>query len=57
MIRQFKCRECGQLNQFETEGATVLLREAAEVSPGRTYFVECKWCGTENMVTILEEEE
>jgi RNase P subunit RPR2 len=57
MIRQFKCRECNQLNEFETEGAVVRLREAAEVSPGRTYFVECKWCGTKNMVTILEEEE
>ena len=57
MIRPFKCCECGQLNQFETEGATVLLREAAEVSPGRTYFADCKWCGTKNMVTIPEEEE
>ena len=66
MKTPFKCRKRGQLNEFETGSARerVLLREAAgvgpgeaaEVSPCRTYLVECESCGFQNSVTIREEE-
>jgi len=55
--KKFKCRVCGEVSEFETDGAIVELREAANVSPGRTYIVECKSCGAQNRVTIREDTE
>jgi predicted nucleic-acid-binding Zn-ribbon protein len=57
MKKKFKCYRCGKVNEFETDKALVELREAAEVSPGRTYVVECKSCGAENRVTVKENAE
>ena len=64
MKKSFKCKECGEWNEFETssaktrvdlrEAAEVSAGEAAELSPGRTYILECKRCGAENRVTIPE---
>ncbi len=55
MKKKFICISCKTENEFETDGATKLLREAVEVEPIDVYLILCKKCGKENRIQIKRE--
>ena len=49
---RFECTECKAENEFETKGKTQRLLESKTEVKKTTYIVECKACGTENLVRV-----
>jgi len=52
---RFKCFQCGEENEFETDGSIMELREAIEIDQYDIYIVNCRSCGAENRIKVKKE--
>jgi len=58
MKRQFKCHQCGKLNEFDTEEVKRFESRITEAyDPNRrnniiAYILECQFCGAENRIKV-----
>jgi len=58
MKRQFKCHECGKLNEFDTEEVRRTESQLTEAyNPNRreditAYIIECQFCGADNRIKV-----
>ena len=55
MKKSFKCLNCGEENEFDTDGARMILLDAVDVENCDRYLIQCKACRTDNIVKIVRD--